>query len=260
MSAPVTGQDAPYCDSCNHRYPHKDKPGLCGHCFVLEDTQKKEGKDSVNFQELLNRDHCQGCGSISKYFQAIPEKGLHCISCFTKGNMLASRSGGNGYSPSTILSTTNLTGLRNVVNGKTELFVVYLMVNNGKKASVSRLGPISDSHHPDCLVPDFLENSWLPKYNAIWMSSLPEPLLQTEVKLCWKGNKIIEGNTHLGTLHELYAYHKYCTHFSNSLQYEDHVQTKVPHELGGTKSRQESCKNAPEMQSAMIPQYCSSGN
>ncbi len=25
MSAPVTGQDAPYCDSCNHCYPHKDK-------------------------------------------------------------------------------------------------------------------------------------------------------------------------------------------------------------------------------------------
>lgn len=53
MSAPVTGQDALYCDSCNHCYPHKDKPGLCGRCFVLEDTQKKEGKDSVNFQDLL---------------------------------------------------------------------------------------------------------------------------------------------------------------------------------------------------------------
>lgn len=69
------------------------------------------------------------------------------------GNMLTSGSSGNGYSPSTILSTANLTGLRNVVNGKTELFVVYLTVNNGKKVSVSRLGPTSDSHHPDCLVP-----------------------------------------------------------------------------------------------------------
>lgn len=29
-----------------------------------------------------------------------------------------------------------------------------------------------------------------------------------EVELRWKGNKIIEGNTHLGTLRELYAYHK----------------------------------------------------
>ncbi|KAK0219338.1 hypothetical protein EDD85DRAFT_1029083 [Armillaria nabsnona] len=79
------------------------------------------------------------------------------------GNMLASGSGGNGYSPSTILSTANLTGLRNVVNGKTELFVVYLT-------------------------------------------------------------------------------------------YEDRVQTKVPHELGGIKSRQGSRKNAPEMQSVMIRQ------
>ncbi|KAK0484162.1 hypothetical protein EDD18DRAFT_1467534 [Armillaria luteobubalina] len=339
MSAPVTGQDAPYCDSCNHHYPHKDKPGHCGRCFVLENTQQKEGQDSVKFQELLNRDHCQGCGAIGKYFRAIPQKGLHCNSCFTKehfipqslkgvvnrhmpppptppqhgppvpgyptdadkacaaaftlkmqeaknrrdgdghtGNMQGSGSGGNGYSPSTILNTANLTGLRNVVNGKTELFIVYLTVNNGKKVSVSRLGPTSDSHHPDCLVPDLLEIFWLPKYNAIWMTSLPEPLLQAEVELRWKGNKLIEGNTHLGTLRELYAYHKALPNADqyiprstgskkqvlpsihlelliNIAAYQDRVDVRVPYELGGAKSRQAaSNKNAAESQSVTIQQ------
>ncbi|KAK0471063.1 kinase-like domain-containing protein [Armillaria novae-zelandiae] len=350
----MTGQDVPYCDSCNHHYPHKDKPGHCGCCFVLEDTQQKEGEDSVKFQELLNRDHCQGCGAIGKYFRVIPAKGLNCISCFTKvlnlglatleqfvpqspkgasnrhmlppptppqhgpsvpgyptdadkaraaaftlkmqeaknrwnsdghaGNMQGSGSGsgGNGYSPSTILNTANLTGLRNVVNGKTELFIVYLTVNNGKKVSVSRLGPTSDSHHPDCLVPDLLEIFWLPKYNAIWMTSLPEPLLQSEVELRWKGNKLIEGNTHLGTLRELYAYHKALLNADqyiprsasakkqvlpsihlelliNISAYQDHVHIKVPHELGSVKSRQVALgKNAPESQSVMIQQSKSS--
>ncbi|KAK0483350.1 hypothetical protein IW261DRAFT_1417263 [Armillaria novae-zelandiae] len=76
LMQPTNIEDPTCCLECNGGFPKKAKPGPCGRCFMIELVAKKDGVDSVRYQNLMSHEQCRGCGAVGKNFT-----GGYCYNC-----------------------------------------------------------------------------------------------------------------------------------------------------------------------------------